>query len=60
MRIGMASLIVALIGPRLVQATASFGPNLIDASQGFLFGVAIGMNILSVRLNIGRRCGNGD
>jgi hypothetical protein len=59
MRIGMASLIVALMWPRLVHPTASFGPDLSDAAQGLLFGVAIGMNLLSVVLNRSRHGGHG-
>lgn len=59
MRIGMTSLIVALMWPRLVHPTASFGPDLSDAAQGLLFGVAIGMNLLSVALNNRRRSGDG-
>jgi hypothetical protein len=59
LRLGMASLIAALMWPRLVHPTASFGPDLLDAAQGMLFGVGIGMNLLSVLLNRGRRCGDG-
>ena len=59
MRIGMSSLMVALMWPRLVHPTASFGTDLSDAAQGLMFGVAIGMNLLSVVLNKGRGSGDG-
>jgi hypothetical protein len=48
MRIGMASLLIALLWPWLVHPTPTFGPDLLDGIQGFLFGFAIGMSLLWV------------
>lgn len=59
LRIGMASQIAALMWPRLVHPTASLGPDLLDAIQGFLFGLAIGMNLQWVVLNSRGHRGNG-
>jgi hypothetical protein len=58
-RIGMASLAAAVMWPRLVHPTAGLGPDLIDAVQGFLFGLAIGLNLIWVRINSRRRDGEG-
>ena len=50
MRIGMACLLIALLWPRFVHATGGLSPDWIDGIRGMLFGVAIGMNLLSLTL----------
>jgi hypothetical protein len=51
MSVGMLSLIAALWLRRLVRPIPSFGPDQIDAVQGCLFGLSIGLNLLWVRMN---------
>jgi hypothetical protein len=50
MSIGMMFLVIALVWPRFFHATANFSPNLMDGVRGMLFGIAIGMNLWSVKL----------
>jgi hypothetical protein len=48
MSIGMLCLASALAWPRFVPLTFHAGPDWIDGIRGVLFGMAIGLNLLSV------------
>lgn len=58
MSIGMVCLVVALLWPRFLPLTGNMGPNWIDGVRGLLFGMSIGMNLMSLTLMARqRRCG---
>lgn len=48
MRIGVASLTIALLWPWLVHPTAAVSADLLDGIQGFFFGFAGGVSLLWV------------
>jgi hypothetical protein len=50
LRLGMGCLAVALLWPRFLPVTANLGPDAIDGTRGLLFGLAIGLNLLSITL----------
>ncbi len=50
MMAGMAFLSVALLWPRFLPVTGGLGPDAIDGVRGFLFGLAIGLNLWAARL----------
>ncbi len=54
MSIGMLFLVIALAWPRYIHLNGGLGPGWIDGVRGMLFGVSIGINLMSVRL-AGRR-----
>jgi hypothetical protein len=59
MLIGVSCLALANILPRFLHLTFNFGPDFIDAIRGLLFGLGIGLTLLSVRLNCRQqRCGD--
>ncbi|MDT4898479.1 MAG: hypothetical protein QOH25_3556 [Acidobacteriota bacterium] len=48
---GMACLALANIWPRFFHFEASLGTDWVDAIRGFLYGLGIGLNLLTVLLN---------
>ena len=56
LRLGMAFLIVALVGQRFVHPTPGFGEDAIDALRGLCFGLSFGFNIWFVRRSSRSRC----
>jgi hypothetical protein len=59
LRVGMASLLAAVVVPRLLASTGTVNPDLIDGIQGLLWGISIGFNLLWVRETSRQRRGNG-
>jgi len=56
--LGMLFLVIALAWPRYIHLTGGLDPGWIDAVRGLLFGVSIGINLMSVGLAARqRRCG---
>ena len=58
MRVGMASLAVALLWPRFLPVTGGLGPDAVDGLRGVLIGVSIGLNLWAARLGGMKRRGN--
>jgi hypothetical protein len=57
MCIGMTSLVLAVLWPRLVHLTAVFGQDFMDGIQGFCLGISIPMNLLAIVIFCKRRRG---
>jgi len=55
-RIGMSSLLLAIIVPRLIPTSA--GDGAIDAIRGLLYGIAIAANLRGAQLSCAQRCSN--
>ena len=55
MLIGVSCLALANIWPRFLHLTFNFGPDFIDAIRGLLYGLGIGLTLLSARLNSRKR-----
>lgn len=56
--IGMMFLVIGIVWPMFFHPATKFGQDLLDASRGLLFGLSIGLNLLSAWLAARqRRCG---
>jgi hypothetical protein len=53
MSIGMLCLALGLTSNQFLRSNARLGENLVDGASGFLIGLALGLNLLSLRP---RRC----
>jgi len=53
LQLGMLALIIALFSQRFLHPSGLIGENAIDAVNGFLIGISIGLNLLA--LVLGRR-----
>ncbi len=60
MMLGMVFLIIANLWPRFIHLVVDLSPDWIDATHGMLYGLAIGLLLLSVRLNCRQRRGGGN
>jgi hypothetical protein len=47
--LGLLALILASISKWFLHPTAHFGPGLVDAAMGFLYGTSIGFLLLSLK-----------
>ncbi len=50
LRLGMIFLIIATLALRFLHPTSRFGEGFTDGVKGMLYGLAIGLTLLSVRL----------
>lgn len=58
MLMGVSCVALANIWPRFLHLTFNLGPDFIDAVRGLLYGLGIGLMLLSVRLKSRQqRCG---
>ena len=56
--IGVSCLALANVWPRFLHLTFNLGPDFIDAARGVLYGLGIGLTLLSARLNrLRQHCG---
>lgn len=55
MSIGMLCLILALVRPRFLHLATNLGPDWTDGLRGLLFGLSIGLNLVSVSLSARQR-----
>jgi hypothetical protein len=51
MLIGMTCLVLANVWPRFFHVTFNLRPDFIDAARGVLYGLGIGLTLLSAGLN---------
>jgi hypothetical protein len=57
MRAGMVFLILASLARWFLHPSAGLSANVVDATTGLLYGVAIGLLLLSLAMGRGRRSG---